>query len=126
MNGCWTTESKNIRDGLVGEPVNGSCEVLLEVVVGEVEGLFVCFEATPRAFGPSNRSMAARWNKRKRDDWDDEDTEDERVGTQVLPVARSLPSDGVPRDGAEYLLAVRYATVCHPRSALLTPALYEF
>ena len=44
----------------------------------------------------------------------------------MLPVARSLPSDGVPRDGAEYLLAVRYATACHPRLALLAPAIYEF
>ena len=35
VNGCWTTESKNIRDDLVGEPVNGSCEVLLEAVVGD-------------------------------------------------------------------------------------------
>lgn len=66
--------------------------------------------------------MTTRWNKRKRDDWDDEDAGDARPGSQVLPVARALPSDGIPRDGAEYLLTVRYATVCYPCPALLTPA----
>lgn len=67
--------------------------------------------------------MDTRWSKRKRDDWDDEDNGDERTGAQVLPVARSLPADGIPRDGSEYLLMVRYVTVVWPpHSALLTPA----
>jgi hypothetical protein len=65
--------------------------------------------------------MTTRWNKRKRDDWDEGDPVDERPGAQVLPVARSLPSDGIPRDGSEYLLAVRYASVCCLYTVLLTP-----
>lgn len=70
-------------------------------------------------------SMTTRWNKRKRDDWDEEDAVDERPGAQVLPVARSLPSDGIPRDGSEYLLAVRCANVCRFYTALLTPVAHK-
>lgn len=49
---------------------------------------------------------AARWQKRKRDD-DDDDAGDDHLNGQALPVARSLQPDGIPRDGAEYLLTVR-------------------
>lgn len=33
-------------------------------------------------------------------------------GSTVLPVAEALPDDGIPTDGLEFLLMVRYATVC--------------
>lgn len=52
--------------------------------------------------------MAAVWsNKRKRDDYEVDEGFNDRPGSQALPVARSLASDGIPRDGAEYLLTVR-------------------
>ena len=45
--------------------------------------------------------------KRKRD-WDSkEEHGDDVKGTRALPVAESLPEDGIPTDGQEYLLAVR-------------------
>lgn len=54
--------------------------------------------------------MSTHWHKRKRDDYDEDDGIDDvgdRPGGQALPVARSLQADGIPRDGAEYLLTVR-------------------
>ncbi|KAF8306462.1 hypothetical protein DL93DRAFT_2172057 [Clavulina sp. PMI_390] len=53
--------------------------------------------------------MSLRWNKRKRDDDDGEFGGDRGGGAQALPVADSLAPDGIPRDGAEYLLTVRMA-----------------
>ena len=50
--------------------------------------------------------------KRRRVEDDDElEEEDSELtmsrGAQVLPVAASLPPDGIPTNGAEYLLKVR-------------------
>jgi hypothetical protein len=99
----WTATSKPIwaRDAdcpvnrVLASDITGKC--VLAVRSKKTEGRAVClFRGPPSACSTSTQGMAGRWNKRKRDDWDDEDAGDERIGAQVLPVARSLPSDSVP------------------------------
>ena len=57
---------------------------------------------------PTNKPWEGKNRMKRKRDWDDkEEHGDNARGTRALPVADSLPEDGIPTDGEEYLLTVR-------------------
>ncbi len=61
-----------------------------------------------QAPGKSPSTSNPRIKTKRKRDWDSKEEYGDYVkGTRALPVAESLPEDGIPTDGQEYLLAVR-------------------